>query len=148
MKIYLGADHNGFHLRNHLTTYLKRAGYDVEVIGGDKLSPDDDYPVFAQAVVHKMQTSTEKDPRGILLCGSGQGICMAANRFKGIRAALLYDRFSARVSRNDDDSNVACLPAHVLKGDETNLIIETWLNTPFEPTARYKRRIHELDEMN
>lgn len=148
MKIYLGADHRGFHLRNELRSYLERAGYKVEVEGEERLNPEDDYPTFAQQVVHKMQTSTEPDPRGILICGSGQGICMAANRFKGARAALLYDRQSARESRNDDDSNIACLPADVLKNDEANLIIETWLNTPFEPVERYKRRIRELDEMS
>lgn len=147
MKIFVGSDHNGFHLRNALLKYLKSAGYDVVDDGDDKLNPDDDFPVFAARVVHAMQASDDPEPRGILLCGSGQGMCIAANRHKGIRAALLYDRESARSSRNDDDTNIACLPASVLKKDEANVIIETWLNTPFARAARFTRRIREIDEL-
>lgn len=72
---------------------------------------------------------------------------MAANRFKGIRACLAYDRESARSSRNDDDSNVLCLPASVLKTEEAGSIVQTWLDTPFAAAPRYVRRIKELDEM-
>jgi ribose 5-phosphate isomerase B len=73
---------------------------------------------------------------------------MAANRFKGIRAALGYDRKSARSSRNDDNSNILCLPSDVLEKDTANLIVETWLNTPFAKAPRFIRRLKELDEMS
>lgn len=146
MKIYIGTDHNGFALKNSLVMYLKRAGYDVEDVGGDQLDPNDDFPVFAQKVVAAMQQSDDKDARGILLCGSGQGMCMAANRFKGIRAALGYDRESIRSARNDDDANILCLPARHLEKDTANVIVETFLNTPFSHVGKYQRRIQEMDQ--
>lgn len=147
MKIYVGADHNGFHLRNSLISYLQRAGYDVVDEGDQKLDPDDDFPIFAHKVVTDVLTSDDPDPRGILICGSGQGMCMAANRFKGIRSALLYDRDSARSSRNDDNSNIACLPASLLEKGEANILIETWLTVPFAAAPRFVRRLNQLDNM-
>lgn len=145
MKIYIGTDHNGFALKNSLVMYLKRAGYDVVDDGGEQLDPQDDFPVFAAKVAKDMLTSEDKEPRGILLCGSGQGMCMAANRFKGIRAALGYDRESVRSARNDDDANVLCLPARHLERDTANMLVETFLNTPFSHVGKYQRRIQEID---
>lgn len=147
MKIYIGTDHNGFALKNSLVMYLKRAGYDVVDDGGEQLDPQDDFPVFAAKVAKDMLTSEDKEPRGILLCGSGQGMCMAANRFKGIRAALGYDRESVRSARNDDDANVLCLPARHLERDTANMLVETFLNTPFSHVGKYQRRIQEIDEL-
>lgn len=148
MKIYLGADHNGFYLRNTLLKYLKKAGYDVVDEGDKELDPADDYPIFAQKTVRDILTSDDPEARGILICGSGQGVCIAANRFKGIRAALGYDRESVRAARNDDDVNILCLPADVLEKDTANMLVETFLNTPFGAASRYIRRIREIDEMN
>lgn len=147
MKIYIGADHNGFHLRNSLLTYLKRAGYDIADDGDDKLDPQDDFPVFAQKVVKDVLGSSDTNARGILICGSGQGMCIAANRFKGIRALLGYDRESVRSARNDDDANILCLPARLLEKDTANVLVETFLNTPFAAAPRFTRRINELDDM-
>ena len=146
MKIYIGADHNGFHLRNALLKYLQQAGYDVQDDGDAELDPQDDFPVFAQKVVVDMLASPDSNARGILICGSGQGMCMAANRFKGIRAALGYDRESIRSARNDDDANVLCLPTHIVKDGNVNVLVETFLNTPFAAAPRFVRRIKELDE--
>jgi|SRR3989344_5306112 len=147
MRIFIGADHQGFELKNQLVGIIKHTGYEVTDEGDTKLDPNDDYPVFAAKVVHAMQSSGDEDARGILLCGSGQGMCIAANRFKGIRACLAYDRASARSARNDDDSNVLCLPAHTLKDETAEQITQTWLDTPFAAAERYKRRIKELDEL-
>lgn len=147
MKIYIGTDHNGFVLKNSLVTYLNKAGYEVVDVGGERLDPDDDFPVFAQKVVNELLASDDNQPMGILLCGSGQGMCMAANRFRGIRAALGYDRESVKSSRNDDDANILCLPARHLKADTANVLVETFLNTPFSHVGRFQRRIKELDEL-
>lgn len=147
MKIFIGADHNGFRLRNSLISYLKRAGYSVVDDGDKKLNPEDDFPVFAKKVVTNVLSDDDKDSRGILICGSGQGMCMAANRFRGIRACLGYDRESVRSARNDDDSNILCLPSRVLETDEVKIIVETWLNTPFAGAPRFLRRLRELDEL-
>lgn len=146
MKVFIGADHNGFQLRNTLVKYLKRAGYDVVDDGDERQNTEDDYPVFAAKVVHDMQATKDPDVRGILICGSGQGMCMAANRFKGIRACMGYDRESIRASRNDDDANILCLAAQILKNDEANLLVETFLNINFSHIGRHQRRIKEMDE--
>lgn len=147
MKIYIGADHNGFDLKTKLTDDLTRAGYTIVDEGDKQLQPDDDYPQFAERVVRAMQGSGDPDVKGILICGSGQGMCIAANRFKGIRASLVWEVPEAHASRNDDDSNVLCLPARYIKTDEAVKIAEAWLATPFAGAARFKRRIHELDQL-
>ena len=147
MKIYVGADHNGLRLKRNLVEYLVRAGYNVEDDGNDSLDPNDDFPIFAKKVVTDVLTCSSLDSRGILICGSGQGMNIAANRFRGIRSCLGYDRESVRSARNDDDCNVLCLPARVLEKDEAKIIVETWLNTPFARAPRFVRRIKELDEL-
>jgi ribose 5-phosphate isomerase B len=147
MKIFIGADHNGFALKHKLVEYLQRAGYDIEDMGDDHLDPEDDFPTFASKTALAVLGSDDPDPRGILMCGSGQGVCMAANRFKGIRASLCWDRQSARDVRNDDNANVLCLPAKVIEASEANIIAETWLNTPFANAPRFVRRLKQLDEI-
>jgi ribose 5-phosphate isomerase B len=147
MKLYIGADHNGFDLKAALTEQLVASGYEVIDKGDPQRKPDDDFPVFAAQVVHAMKASDDHDARGILICGSGQGMCMAANRFKGIRASLIWEVSEAHAARNDDDSNVLCLPASRLTSDEALSITLAWLHTPFAAAPRYKRRIRELDEL-
>lgn len=147
MKIFIGADHNGFRLRQSLVDYLKRAGYEVADEGDDQLDPADDFPVFASKVVKDVLGSHDSDARGILICGSGQGMCMAANRFKGIRALLGYDRESVRSARNDDNANILCLPANILQKDTAYALVETFLNTTFEGAPRLARRIKEIDDL-
>jgi ribose 5-phosphate isomerase B len=147
MKIFLGADHNGFDLKKTLVDYLTRGGYEVVDEGDTEKHPDDDYPQFATRVVHAMSEDPSSNVRGILICGSGQGMCIAANRHKGIRAALGYDQESVRSSRNDDDTNVLCLPAQSLEFEQVVGIVHTWLMTPFAGAPRFRRRIDELDEL-
>ncbi len=147
MKIFLGADHNGFELKKALLEVLTRSGHDVADEGDVRLDPSDDFPQFAERVVRAMQASGDSDARGILICGSGQGMCIAANRFKGIRASLVWDVAEAHAARNDDDSNVLCLPARSIKTDEAIRIAEAWLMTPFAGATRFKRRIRELDNL-
>jgi ribose 5-phosphate isomerase B len=147
MKIFIGTDHRGFPLKAKLVNYLKEGGYEVVDDGDRQLDPNDDFPVFAQKVAIDVLASEDKDTRGILLCGSGQGMCMAANRHKGIRAVLAYDHESAKSSRNDDNSNVLCLPADLLENGEANQIVDVWLTTEFEAAPRFIRRLKELDEL-
>ncbi len=149
MKIYLGADHRGFAMKEKVFAYLAKHGYDVEDIGDSELNPNDDFPEFAQLAVMKVLGDDGKDPRAILICGGGQGMAIAANRFRGIRAVVLADAFEARESRNDNDANVLALPARMLETDEAAWqgVVETWLNTPFAGAARYRRRNAQIDEM-
>lgn len=148
MKIYIGADHRGFHLKEKIESYLKDRGHEVVDEGGKELDPDDDFTVFAGRVVHAMKASDDMTVRGILVCGSGQGMVMAANRFKGIRAGLGWSEEAARSTRNDEDSNVLALPSELLEsGTQWQKVIDTWLTTPFAGAARYKRRISQLDDL-
>ena len=147
MKIFIGADHQGFTLRNELIEMLTRSGYEVVDEGDKELKPDDDFPQFAARTARALLASDGKEDKAILICGSGQGMAMAANRFAGIRASLIFDVQSAHDARNDDDSNVLCLPASILKSDRANAIVTTWLTTPFAAASRYQRRIKELDEI-
>lgn len=149
MTIYLGADHQGFHLKEEVFAYLVKRGYNVVDSGDEILNPDDDFPQFAQTAVLGVLGDESDDPRAILLCGGGQGMAIASNRFRGIRAVVVWDAFEAKNARNDNDSNVLCLPARVLESDETAWqgIIETWLSTPFAAAPRYIRRNNEIDEL-
>lgn len=147
MKIYLGADHNGFDYKAKLAEYLQRSGYEVVDEGDTTRQPEDDFPQFASRVVQAMRADSDSDARGILICGSGQGMCMAANRFRGIRACLAFDQEEARSARNDDDANVLCLSARTLDFDTSVGIVHTFLMTPFAGASRFKRRVQELDEL-
>lgn len=150
MKIYLGSDHAGFHLKEKVFAYLAKAGYSVEEVGKHGLHPEDDFPEFAQEAALKIIGEVDDDPRAILLCGGGQGMAMAANRFRGIRASVIWHPHEAKMTRNEDDSNVLCLPARLLEDEDDAVwqgIIETWLNTPFASAARFKRRIAQIDEV-
>lgn len=150
MKIYLSSDHAGFNLREDVHAYLVKRNLNVEDIGPKTLDPNDDFPQFAQAAVLKMIGDEDPDVRAILICGGGQGMCMAANRFKGIRASVIWDSEEARMTRNDNDSNVLCLPARVLEREDEQIwqdILDTWLHTPYANAVRFKRRNAELDEL-
>jgi len=149
MNIYLGADHQGFHMKEKVFAYLAKHGYDVIDIGNTELDPNDDFPDFAQMAVMKVIGDDSKDPRAILICGGGQGVAMAANRFRGIRASVIWDAYEAKMTRHDNDSNFLCLPARVLQDNELGWqgIIETWLSTPFSEIPRYKRRNAQIDEL-
>lgn len=148
MKLFLGADHQGYHLKEQIEAYLAKRGYDVEDVGARELNPDDDFPQFAQMAATKVLGEDERnDPRAILICGGGQGMCMAANRFRGIRASLPWDAYEAKMTRNDNDSNVLCLSARMFD-DDADLwkdVLETWLKTPYAAAPRFKRRNEELD---
>ncbi len=145
MKIFLGSDHNGFHLKEDMFAYLAKHGYDVVDVGDKNLDPGDDFPEFAQAAAIKILGEPDGEARAILLCGGGQGMAMAANRFHGIRASVVWDPFEAKMTRNDNDSNVLCIPSRIFEDGDWQGIVETWLNTPFAAAPRYKRRNAQID---
>lgn len=148
MKIYLGSDHNGFPLKEDVFAYLSKRGYEVEDVGDKELDKDDDFPQFAQMAAIKIIGDTTGNAKAILLCGGGQGMAMAANRFHGIRASVIWDEHEAKMTRNDNDSNVLCLPSRLFE-DNSNWqsIVDTWLETPFAAAEKYKRRNRQLDEL-
>jgi len=147
MVIYLGSDHNGLDLKEHLANFLKLGNYNVQDEGDRHLNPEDDFPLFAAKVVNAIKTSPADDPRGILICGSGQGMCMAANRYKDIRASLCWNVSEAHSARNDDNSNILCLSARSTTPKEAEEIVNTWLSTPFAAAPRFIRRLKQLDDL-
>ena len=151
MKIFLGADHRGFYLKEKIFKYLKDSGYDVEDIGGFEYDPNDDFPEFARVAVSKIRANEKYDSRAILICGGAQGMGMAANRFKGIRASVVWEPEEAKWTRNDNDSNIICLPARVFDKDEAEAkwkeTVDVWLKTPFAAAPRFVRRNKQIDEV-
>jgi ribose 5-phosphate isomerase B len=149
MVIYLGADHGGFYLKEKVEAHLAKAGHQVEDVGNNVLDPADDYPQFAFAAATKVLGSEDADPRAILICKGGQGMAIAANRIRGIRAVVIQDVEEARMSRNDNDANVLALPSRILEKDEKLAfdIIDAWLKTPFSKAERHARRLREIEEV-
>jgi len=144
MKLYIGADHRGVAAKEALISFLKKQGVNVKDSTSGQINPEDDYPVVAMKVVRSVLA--ESDAKGVLICGSGQGMVMAANRHKGIRAMLGYDEKGVRSARNDDDANILCMPAE-LDSQTMNQLTRLFIDTPFAGAPRFIRRIKELDEL-
>ncbi len=142
MIIYIGADHAGFRLKEYLKKYLKTKKIKYEDIGTYTDRKKVDFPDFAAKVAKKV--SKNKNSRGILICGTGTGMVMVANRIKGIRAALAYDKYSAVMSRRDNDANVLCLRGRKTNFRKEKNIVNSWLKSKFSNIDRYKRRIKKI----
>lgn len=143
MIIYIGADHRGFNLKEHLKTVLKNGGYDVVDVGAAAYDKDDDFPVFARLVAEKVGAASEND-RGILICGSGLGMDIAANKYKNVRAALPMSADHAYKARHDDNVNVLSMAADFTDEGTAEQIVKTFLTTEFSKEDRYMRRIEEI----
>src|SRR3989344_9369252 len=141
--IYLGSDHAGFKLKQAIKEYVIKSGFAIKDLGNHNLSPLDDYPDYAEKVTKAVQKNLNSN-KGILICGSGQGVCMTANKFKGIRAALGYSIAAAKQSRAHGDSNVLCLSGKELTLTQAKRIVFTWLSTEFSSEARHKRRLEKI----
>ncbi|MBI4034078.1 MAG: RpiB/LacA/LacB family sugar-phosphate isomerase [Candidatus Brennerbacteria bacterium] len=143
MVIYIGADHRGFELKERLKLFLQDKGYQVVDVGAARYDESDDYPDFAEAVAKKVSLNYE-NARGVLLCGSGVGVDVVANKFRNIRSALVGNSDQAFDARNDDDANVLSLGASYLKPEEAEKIVLTWLTTPFAGEERFRRRLEKV----
>jgi ribose 5-phosphate isomerase B len=140
MKIALGTDHRGFQVKERLKDFLLDLGHDVADCG----CPSDkscDYPDYAIPPCLKVTRSQAN--RAILLCGSGIGVTMVANKVAGIRAALCHDELTAEMSRRHNDANVLCLPADLLGDELIRRMIQVWLSTPFDG-GRHERRVKKI----
>jgi ribose 5-phosphate isomerase B len=144
--IYLGADHRGYFIKERLKSWFSLYGILHQDLGAEILSADDDYPDYAALVAREVAKKPDEN-RGILICGSGAGVCVTANKFRGIRAALALNPEMARSARNDDDANVLCLAADFTSEDDAVKIADVWLHTPFGNEERYKRRISKISDI-
>jgi ribose 5-phosphate isomerase B len=143
MRIAVGTDHRGFPIRSQVIELVKRLGHEVEDLG--TFSADAvDYPDIAAAVAQKV--SHGEVDRGILVCGTGMGMAIAANKFHGVRAAPCHDDLTAEMSRRHNDTNVLCFSGDLLGGRLIDRMIELWLSTPFEG-GRHARRVQKIREL-
>ena len=143
--IYIGADHRGFDLKQKIKQNLLDKGLQVIDLGNDHLDENDDYVFFAHKVAQA--TSEDESNKGILLCGSGAGVDIVANKVDGIRSALVFDIKRAIQAREHEDANVISLPADTLDFDSALEIVNAFLETEFSNQDRHKRRLEELSEV-
>lgn len=141
MKISVGSDHRGYWLKEKLKEILLENGHIVDDVGCEK-TESCDYPEFAQKVAGKVADNTSD--RGILICGSGIGMSIAANRFLNVRAALCYNEEAAQLSRAHNDSNVLVLGANFVSPEKAGKILQAWLDTVFEQ-GRHQKRLNLID---
>jgi ribose 5-phosphate isomerase B len=146
MKLYIGADHRGFELKEKLKLWLQTQGYDVEDCGNSNYDPDDDYPDYASRVAEGVKNSSEES-KGILLCGSGIGVCIVANKFSGIRCGLGIDTEHARHGRANDNINILALPADLLDESQAKDMVTAFLTTDFSTEERFLRRQRKIEEV-
>ncbi|HEX2922463.1 MAG TPA: ribose 5-phosphate isomerase B [Chloroflexota bacterium] len=143
MKIAIGSDHAGLTLKKEIIALLKDLNVKVQDFGGSDTWPVD-YPDVARPVAEAVAQG-EYD-RGILICGTGIGMSITANKVKGIRAALCHDTFSAHASREHNDANVLCMGQRVIGVGPALDIVKTWIATPFSSEERHARRVHKIEE--
>lgn len=143
MKIIIGSDHGGYDLKDVIKVHLKEKGVEIIDVGTESLESCD-YPDIAKALTKKV---LEENVKGILVCGTGIGMSITANKYDGIRAALCSDTFSARMTREHNDSNVLCLGERVLGKGLALDIVDIWLETPFSEGERHKHRIELIEKI-
>lgn len=141
--IPIAADHAGYEMKQKLVAELAAAGYHPEDLGAHTDEPQDDYPDYAHPLAEEV--SSGKARRGILLCGSGVGMDIVANRYRGVRAALAWEPLIAELSRKHNNSNVLVLPARFITDEQAVDIMKRWLTTDFEG-GRHERRIEKIEE--
>jgi len=145
MKIGVAADHAGFELKEYLLEQLREEGYEVIDFGNTKLEPDDDYPDYVTPLAHAIADETVN--RGIAVCGSGVGACIAANKIAGVRACLIHEKFSAQQGVEDDNMNMICLGGRVVDPKLALELTNLFLTAKFSNEERHKRRLEKVSEL-
>jgi ribose 5-phosphate isomerase B len=142
LRVALGADHGGFRLKTDLLPWLQDQGYEILDVGAHRLDSTDDYPDFAAAVAQVVTSGQVQ--RGILICGSGVGACIAANKVPGVRASLCHDTYSAHQGVEHDDMNVLCLGAYVIGVELARELVTAFLKARFGGEERHRRRLEKV----
>src|SRR3989338_858471 len=144
--IYLAADHRGFQLKEHIKKHLSAIGFIVEDIGAFEYEKDDDYPDFSSAAAQKVSENPASD-KAVIICGSGHGVDIVANKFKGVRAALCFNRQVVQQSREHEDANILVLASDWLSPEEAKDIINIWFASNFDGADRNIRRLKKIKEI-
>jgi len=142
MKIAIAADHGGFDLKRPLASLVDELGHEVLDLGAHQFDKDDDYPDFARYVGQAIQHG--QADRGIVICGSGVGACIGANKIKGVRACVCHDTYSAHQGVEHDDMNVLCMGARIIGGALAEEIVRAFLRAEFDTQPRFQRRLDKV----
>ncbi len=142
MRIAVGADHAGYALKELLVPWLRASGHEVDDLGAKELVPDDDYPDFALPVARAVQSASAE--RGIIVCGSGVGASVIANKVPGVRAGLCHDTYSSHQGVEHDDMNVLCLGGRIISEELSKDVVKAFLEASFIPEPRFQRRLNKL----
>lgn len=143
--IYIGADHAGYNLKEQIKEWLKANDFKFEDVGAKELNPTDDYPDFAKAVSEKVSQNSQA--KGILACGTAEGMCISANKEKGIRAIIGYDEFATRASREHNNANIICFGGRSQNPEEVKKLLKIWLDTEFSGEERHSRRLDKISKL-
>jgi RpiB/LacA/LacB family sugar-phosphate isomerase len=144
--LYIASDHGGFNLKEEIKQHLGEGSIIYEDLGPASFDAGDDYPDFAKLVTEKVSVNPEND-LGILICRSGQGVNIVANKFKNIRATLVWNEKEAVASKRDDLSNVLSIPSDYVTSDEAKKVVDVWLATPMGTEDRHLRRVNKINEI-
>ncbi|MGB1124647.1 MAG: ribose 5-phosphate isomerase B [Phycisphaeraceae bacterium] len=142
MKVALAADHGGYPLKAEIAELVKSLGHEVMDLGAHQYDKDDDYPDFARYIGQAIQHG--QADRGVLLCGSGVGASIAANKMKGVRAAVCHDAYSAAQGVEHDDMNVLCLGSRIIGGAVADVLVRAFLAAKFSGEERHERRLDKV----
>lgn len=143
MKIAIGSDHAGFEDKEKVKKQLAELGYEYEDVGTNS-TESVDYPIYAQKVAEKVASGEVE--QGLLICGSGNGMQIAANKIHGVRAALAWNEETARLARQHNDANVLSVPARMISPEEVSKVVKSYLDAKFEG-GRHQRRVEEISEL-
>jgi len=142
MQIAIGSDHAGFELKNDVIVYLLEKGYELQDMGPDS-ADSVDYPDFAHKVANAV--ATQENTLGILICGSGNGVCITANKHQGVRAALCWEPELGSLARQHNNANVLCLPARFIPQEKAFAIVDAYLESSFEG-GRHENRVNKIEQ--
>ena len=142
MRIAVGADHNGYALKKTMADLLRSLGHDVVDVGAHDMDPSDDYPDFAGALA--LTVASGEAERGVMVCGSGVGASVAANKVRGVRAAVCHDTYSAHQGVEHDDMNVLCLGARIVGEEVAREAVQAFVSATFSGEERHRRRLEKV----
>lgn len=145
MKIFIGADHRGFELKNQIVNFMREQGHEIEDSGPHELVLRDDFVDYAEKVARNV--ASDSGNRGIVICGSGAGVNIVSNKINGIRASIGFNVEQVKAARRDDNLNILAFASDYTLFEDAKIMIETFLNTAYDPTDNHARRIEKIKNL-